>query len=864
MSNGANNKIEITQSTLLKLLIRRGSDAERKNIVLSEGELGYTVDTKKLFVGDGATLGGIPVAAQGIYYSASAPVVHTQALLNELAYDSTQGKLYLLTGIDPTNINNWTPLLTDVRVDNETMELSTIGGIPNVLNVKTVSAAQLDANIAGTGLEFSGNTIQTTADQTFNSINLRTAAALQMPNRLQFGTVGGASQYTLPSFDGPNGYSLVTNGNGVLEWKPGNSVIQYSVLSGNQIPAGTIVLFGSGGNFATTVSAYNVPFGYLLCDGRELLSNNYTALFDAISTFYGSTSAGYFKIPSLTAADAVYLIKYLEDKIVQPVTISLENSLTGLNVTTTSVVTSFAIPQLSAVEFKLGVPDYVSKTYVDAQLAAFTPENTVYKLAKQSEPNCSNGTNALSYVMFIDQRTKAVRFSGLDRSGAAGIGNIQNSMSLVGIDVPIEFDDASEKAEEIYGAESTVFVLTNNGNVYAAGDNQYGINGTGNAQTGGINAANSKYTKLAIPAGAGKVTKISIGGAWYSGGYSSRHAFALTESGSAFAWGYNAFGQTGISTAVQPTQVIVPTSTHTGSLSSKLISKIYSFCGNTYGYSFAIDTTNGVHACGYGGSYNFGNNSTSNYNTGWVASNLTADEIYAAVGGSSHTTYLLSGGNLWGCGYNAGYQVGRNVNTTFITTFLPVSSDATSGTQLSGVSALSISDNLNGACTLIALMQDQTIRTWGYNATGQCGIGSTTSYVQAPTNSFAGSFVNANIVKVKAHGYYPYSSLFVLNSAGQIWSVGYNGIGQLGNGQTGSNSSIFTKVIQPKNIAYKDFNVYQDAGYSSHYTVAAIDTSNKLYCWGSNAVSQCGFANYPSYSYNNLTYFGTPLKTNFI
>lgn len=865
MSNGANNKIEITQSTLLKLLIRRGSDAERKNIVLSEGELGYTVDTKKLFVGDGATLGGIPVAAQGIYYSASAPVVHTQALLNELAYDSTQGKLYLLTGADPTNINNWTPLLTDVRVDNETMELSTLGGIPNVLNVKTVSASQLDSNLAGLGLEFNGNTIQTTADQTFNSINLRSAAALQIPDKVQFGTVGGASQYTLPSFDGPNGYSLVTNGNGILEWKPGNSVIEYLVLSGNQIPAGTIVQFGSGGNFAQTTSAFEIPYGYLPCDGRELLSGGYVALYEAISTFYGSTSAGSFKIPSLTATNTVYLIKYLEDQYIQPVTISLENSLTGLNVTSSNAVTSFSIPQQTPVEYKLGVPDYVSKTYVDAGFATFTPENTVYKLAKQSEPNCSNGTNAISNVMFIDQRNKGVRFSGLDRSGSAGIGNIQNNMVVVTIDIPIEFGDAYEKAEEIYGAECTTFVLTNSGNVYAAGDNQYGTNGTGNAQTGGINAANSKYTKLTFPAGAGKVTKISIGGAWWSSGYSSRHVFALTESGSAFAWGYNAYGQTGISTVTQPTQVTTPTSTHTGSLSSKLISKIYSFCGNTYGYSFAIDTTNGVHACGYGGSYNFGNNSTANYSTGWTALNLTADEIYAAVGGSSHTTYLLSGGRLWGCGYNGGYQVGRNVNTTSITTFLPVSSNATSGTQLSGVSALSISDNLNGACTLIALMQDQTIRTWGYNATGQCGIGNTTTtYVPAPTASFAGSFVNAGIVKVKAHGYYPYSSLFVLNSAGQIWSVGYNGIGQLGNGQTGSNSSIFTKVTQPRNIIYKDFNVYQSYGYDYHYTVAAIDTSNKLYCWGGNVYAECGLANYPAYGANNLTYFGTPLKTNFI
>lgn len=859
MSNGANNKIEITQSTLLKLLIRRGSNAERQNIVLSEGELGYTVDTQKLFVGDGATTGGIPVTLN-VYYAANAPTVHTQAVINELAYDSTAGKLYLLTGNDPTNASNWASLLTDVRVDNATMLLSTFNGVPNVLSVKTVSAAQLDANLAGLGLEFNGNAIQTTASQTFDSINLRTAAALQLPATIKFGNVGGASQYSLPPYDGVNGYSLVTNGNGVLEWAPGNSVVNYMVLSGNQVPAGTIVQFGSGGSFAQTISNFNVPYGYLLCNGATLLSSNYVSLYNAISTFYGSASAGTFKIPSLTASNVVYLIKYLEDKFVMPVTISLENSLTGLNMTTANAVTSFDIPQLSAVQFKLGVPDYVSKTYVDAGFAAFAPENTVYKLAKQSEPNCSNGTNALGYVMFIDQRNKAARFSGLDRSGNAGIGNIQGNCTHVALDIPAEFGDAYEKAEEIYGAEGTTFIITNSGNAYAAGDNQYNTTGTGNAAVGGINASNSKYTKLVFPANAGKVTKISIGGAWWGGGYSGRHVFALTESGSAFAWGCNLYGQTGRSSA---TATVPLTSTHTGSLSDKLVSKIYSFCGYGYGYSFAIDTTNGVHACGFNASGNLGTGSTTDVTNGWIQLSHTAEEIYAAVGATTHTTYLLSGGKLWGCGHNGSYQLGRN-NTTNSSTFVAVSSDGTSGTQLQGVSSLSISDNSAGFCTLIALMQNNTIRTWGYNGIGQCGIGNTTTFVVAPTASFAGSFVNAGITKVKAHGQYIYSSLYALNSAGQIWSCGYNAAGQLGNGQTGSNSTSFTRVIQPKSIAYKDFNVYQDYAAGNYYTVAAIDTSNKLYCWGSNTTAQCGFANYPAYGYYNLTYFGTPLKTNFI
>lgn len=43
----------------MALQIRRGTDAERLNTVFATGELIYSSDTKKVYVGDGATLGGI-------------------------------------------------------------------------------------------------------------------------------------------------------------------------------------------------------------------------------------------------------------------------------------------------------------------------------------------------------------------------------------------------------------------------------------------------------------------------------------------------------------------------------------------------------------------------------------------------------------------------------------------------------------------------------------------------------------------------------------------------------------------------------------------------------------------------------------
>ena len=51
----------------MALRLRRGTDAERLLVTPLEGELVYTTDTKKIFVGDGTTIGGTLVAGLNVY-----------------------------------------------------------------------------------------------------------------------------------------------------------------------------------------------------------------------------------------------------------------------------------------------------------------------------------------------------------------------------------------------------------------------------------------------------------------------------------------------------------------------------------------------------------------------------------------------------------------------------------------------------------------------------------------------------------------------------------------------------------------------------------------------------------------------------
>ena len=49
-----------TTTTITKMLFRRGNDSDRKNTILASGEPGLTLDTKRLWIGDGITPGGYP------------------------------------------------------------------------------------------------------------------------------------------------------------------------------------------------------------------------------------------------------------------------------------------------------------------------------------------------------------------------------------------------------------------------------------------------------------------------------------------------------------------------------------------------------------------------------------------------------------------------------------------------------------------------------------------------------------------------------------------------------------------------------------------------------------------------------------
>jgi hypothetical protein len=90
---------------LIKLSIRRGTDEQRQKVVLEQGEIGFTIDHKRLWVGDGVLSGGHVVGAKLHTPIASGKTSLNTAVRGDAVYENSL--LYQLTGTDYSSASDW-------------------------------------------------------------------------------------------------------------------------------------------------------------------------------------------------------------------------------------------------------------------------------------------------------------------------------------------------------------------------------------------------------------------------------------------------------------------------------------------------------------------------------------------------------------------------------------------------------------------------------------------------------------------------------------------------------------------------------------------------------------------------------------
>lgn len=139
----------------------------------------------------------------------------------------------------------------------------------------------------------------------------------------------------------------------------------------------------------------------------------------------------------------------------------------------------------------------------------------------------------------------------------------------------------------------------------------------------------------------------------------------------------------------------------------------------------------------------------------------------AIAAGAGAAYALLADGTVWAWGNNAHSQLGQ---ATLPQSLVPIKVPG-----LSGVTA--IASTASSYTSVLALLNDGTLRAWGYNGFGQLGDGTTTDR-PTPVQPIGVNQVTSLATNMAA------GDSFAVRSDGTVWAWGYNHDGEIGDGTT--------------------------------------------------------------------------------
>lgn len=212
--------------------------------------------------------------------------------------------------------------------------------------------------------------------------------------------------------------------------------------------------------------------------------------------------------------------------------------------------------------------------------------------------------------------------------------------------------------------------------------------------------------------------------------------------------------------------------------------------------------------------------------------------------GLYNTLVLFNNGEVHYSGYNGSGQAGDG-STTVANSYVRCGYarvNKSGNTVLRGKKAIKIAStaggDTNASCANYALIENpdgtREIWSWGYNGYGQLGNGNTTPQstpVKISTSLFG------KIIDMWATGG-DYGALYVLTDAGFMYACGYNNFGQLGVNDTSSRSSlVLVNVWGTGTSRIKKFVV---AGGNIAHSCFVMQENGTLWSWGYNAQGQLG------------------------
>ena len=239
-------------NNITRILIRRGTDAQRRyqpGVVLLAGEPGFTTDSKRLFVGDGSTVGGNPVGITNLgvvsalfatpgynstgYDTAAYNLIYNAGVVKgDIIYDQTTSTLWSLTSVagvvDHANFN--------VPYTREFVSLASLsqggGSGGSGLNAANVTPIKFTKTGDGASVTFNLNSLSALPTDPY-SYRVDINGVLQEPG-VDYNINSGSLPYTITFTTAP----ILNEKIVILAYAP-TVITSYPVLDSNSVLANT-------------------------------------------------------------------------------------------------------------------------------------------------------------------------------------------------------------------------------------------------------------------------------------------------------------------------------------------------------------------------------------------------------------------------------------------------------------------------------------------------------------------------------------------------------------------------------------------------------------------------------------------------
>lgn len=466
-------------SNITKILFRRGLDAQRQTVALQLGEPGYSIDTKRMFIGDGVTLGGTPVGIvnYGIVAALSGSYVYNSAIqtnmsraafsllsasnIGDIVYDQATTSLYtvsstntaLASGTILNTLSNFAHLYNTTYINSNqfyyngsqlTIQNGQNGqgygiGI-NELNASVVAASPTLSGGSGAPLtlqvgSISNNFLTPGVGNSVKITNNSGAIADTLINQNQFlgrtniaGSTLGAVTLTATG-----SVTLSANSNTIVL----TSLVQntaYVPLSGGSLSGGLSALNVNNARLTTDVvpvlptDVVNLSYFRALC--ASAITTNY------ISSHYLALSGGTLTGPGdLMVNGAVQIGSNIGvTGTLSAGNVTISGSLSALNGLSATGIKNFASPVVGF--------DVTNKAYTDSK---FVPISGATLTGSLYYPFTPAGSTEIANKGYVDASQTYITSSFLPLSGGTITGNLSSTNRFYTTLAPVNSAELTNK-----------------------------------------------------------------------------------------------------------------------------------------------------------------------------------------------------------------------------------------------------------------------------------------------------------------------------------------------------------------------------------------------------------------------------------